>query len=184
MNVRIEQVGTVQSCMRQQMLDVWRDVTEAGGAVGLFPGATPAEYEKVMLQHEEQMARGAADLYVMLDADDVVGFAWWVRGMFGGPHVATIKRLMVSPARHGEGLGRMLMDHLHSADVLGRLDGVDFLHLQYRVGNGLGGWYATYGYTEIARYDLFRKNSDGTYGGWAEMLRTRDGGPLPVNGAL
>lgn len=78
----------------------------------------------------------------------------------------------------------MMMDFMHSAPVLERLEGVDFLHLQYRVGDGLGGWYATFGYQEIARYSLFHKKPDGTYGGWAEMLRTIDGSPLPVNDAL
>lgn len=176
----IQRVERFDQPLRDEMIDLWGVVTEAGGAVGFRPGATREEIAAGLAAHEASMDAGDGWLYVAR-ADDgrLAGFVWWIRALSGGPHIATIKRLQVHPDFQGMGLGRLMMDHLHSPEVLGLLDGVDFLHLQYRVGDGLGGWYATYGYEGIARFDLWFKNPDGTYGGWAEMLRTRDGSPLP-----
>lgn len=185
-DVVIEYVPSLDEATRDEMVRHWMAVNDADGAVGFRPGASYDEVAVALAAHEAKMDAHEAWLYVARDAKtrEIVGFAWWIAGAFGGPHVATIKRLQVHPSRQGTGLGKLLMDHLHTPEVLDRMDGVDILHLQYRVGRGLGGWYATYGYVENARYDVFRKEADGTYGGWAEMIRTRDGSPIPSSGAL
>lgn len=185
-DVEISYVPELDDATRDELVRHWMDVNDADGAVGFRPGASYEDVAAALARHEDKMRAGEAWLYVARDAGTggVVGFAWWIAGLAGGNHVATIKRLQVHPSRQGTGLGRVLMDHLHSDEVLARMPGVDILHLQYRVGRGLGAWYATYGYVENARYDVFRKDPDGTYGGWAEMIRTRHGGPIPTSGAL
>lgn len=177
-------VPTIDDALRAEMIAMWQEVTELGGAVGARPGASLDEYHGMLDRHAAKMAEGKGFLYVMRDraSDELLGFAWWIIGeAHDAEHIATIKRLQISPAHQGEGLGRVLMDHLHIPEVIDRLgDGVDFLHLQYRAGNGLGGWYATYGYVHNVRWDIIRKNPDGSYGGWGEMIRTKDGSPMPA----
>ncbi|MGL5406809.1 MAG: GNAT family N-acetyltransferase [Propionibacteriaceae bacterium] len=182
--IRIVQLETIDAATRLEMIDCWQAVTEADGAVGFRPGEPREAYENGIAEHEASMAASNGWLFVMYADDELAGFAWWIRGLTGGDHVATLKRLQVHPRYQGLGLGKTLMNHMHAPETLALLDGVFLLHLQYRVGRNLGAWYASYGYTENARYDLFIKQPDGSYGGWAEMIRTRDGSPLPINGAL
>lgn len=185
-DVRIEYVPALDEATREELITHWMAVNDADGAVGFRPGASYDDVAEALARHERAMDAGDAWLYTLRDGatGELVGFAWWIAGEAGGKHVATIKRLQVHPSRQGEGLGKGLMDHLHTPEVLDRMPGVDILHLQYRVGRGLGAWYATYGYVENARYDVFRKDPDGSFGGWAEMIRTKDGSPVPSRGEL
>lgn len=178
----IQQVSSLDPSTREEVIHHWMAVNDADGAVGFSPGAPYDDVAAALDRHQEFVERGKGMLFLARDdeAGELVGLGWWIVGMTGGDHIATIKRLQVRPSRQGSGLGRELMEHMHSPGVLAQLDGVDFLHLQYRAGRGLGAWYSRFGYVEIARYDVWHKRDDGTYGGWAEMLRTRSGEPLPV----
>lgn len=180
-------VPTLDDALRDELVRHWMAVNDADGAVGFRPGASYGEVAAALAKHERALNQGHAWLYTLRDdTGALVAFAFWTTDEHGemSRHIATIKRLQVHPDHQGKGYGALMMDALHSPDVLNRLQGVDFLHLQYRAGRGLGNWYPRYGYTEIACYDLFRKAADGSYGGWREMLRTIDGSPLPAGAGL
>lgn len=170
--------------LRRDMLAMWKANTEAGAAVGARPGDADEVYLQMLAGHEASMAQGRGWLHIMRDVtnDELLGFAWWIRGeAHDAMHIATIKRLQISPAHQGEGLGKAMMDFLHTPEVLaGMGDGLDFLHLQFRAGGGLGTWYGSYGYELNVRWDLVHKLDDGSWMGWGEMLRTVDGSPLPA----
>ncbi|USR79428.1 GNAT family N-acetyltransferase [Arcanobacterium pinnipediorum] len=170
--------------LREDILALWQHNSELGASVGAQPGAPRSRYEELLAGHEESMAANRGWLYVMREkqTDKLLGFAWWIIGIpEGNPnHIATIKRFQVDPNYQGQGLGRKFMDYIHSGEVLDQLgEQVDFLHLQFRAGRGLGKFYASYGYEVNVRWDLIRRNDDGEYDGWLEMMRRRDGGPLP-----
>lgn len=184
-DLSFETLSVIESAtIRADMIDFWQRNTEAGAAIGAQAGDPLSHYEALLADHEKAMAEGKAWLCVMRDADsgDLLGFAWWALGVPEGQpeHIATIKRLQLHPERQGEGLGKALLDYLHSESVLNRLgDQVDFLHLQFRAGRGLGRLYAKYGYEMNLRWDMIRKNEAGEYDGWIEMIRRRDGQPMP-----
>ncbi|MDR6939925.1 GNAT family N-acetyltransferase [Arcanobacterium hippocoleae] len=171
--------------LRAQILKIWQENTEAGAALGAKPGDPQSHYAELCAAHEEAMRNGKGILVVMSDpkrADELVGFAWWIIGIPEGKpaHIATIKRMQIKPSRHGEKLGRLLLDYLHSPEVIGMLpQEVEFLHLQFRAGEGLGNLYAQYGYQLNVRWDLIQRKEHGEYYGWLEMIRTRNGAALP-----
>ncbi len=170
--------------LRADMLEMWQRNTELGAAIGVRPGDPSSRYAELLAGHEQDMADGRGWLYVMRDSStqQLLGFAWWIVGIPEGQpqHIATIKRLQVSPDFHGRGLGRMLMEYLHSVEVLASLGAdIEFLHLQFRAGLGLGKLYARYGYELNVRWDVIRRNDDGSHDGWMEMIRRRDGKPMP-----
>ncbi|MGL4831721.1 MAG: GNAT family N-acetyltransferase [Propionibacteriaceae bacterium] len=169
--------------LRGDILAMWKANTEQGAAVGANPGDPDERYAEMLAGHEESMAQGRGWLHLMREQNtgELLGFAWWIRGeAHGAMHIATIKRLQIAPQHQGEGLGKALMDFLHTPEVLaGMGEGLDFLHLQFRAGNGLGDWYGSYGYELNVRWDVIRKLDDGHWGGWGEMIRRVDGTPMP-----
>ncbi|XCB28975.1 hypothetical protein RQN30_06700 [Arcanobacterium hippocoleae] len=195
-NVRFQILTEIPSeNLRNQIVRIWQGNVEAGAALGARQGDPLSRYEEMLAAHELAMSSGNGLLIVMADAGadsnndagadgfgTVLGFAWWILGIPEGKprHIATVKRLQVDRNRRGEKLGRLLLDYVHSPEVLSLLPAeVEFLHLQFRSGEGLGQLYAQYGYEVNVRWDFIRKNDGGEYDGWIEMIRTRSGAALP-----
>lgn len=135
---------------RAQVLDLWRRVTEAGGAVGFLPGAPPADIDKALAGHERAMAAGRQSAALLTEHDGtLIGL-----GFLDGPrrgltaHVRTLYRLMVDPRRQGLGLGRLLLAGLHR---LAREDGAQIVTIGVRGGTGTDAFYAACGYREHGR---------------------------------
>ncbi len=142
----------VSDHLRRQLLDCWRDVVDAGGAVG-FPGA-PVTDEEVRPAVDAVIASLGPDtgrlLVVSVDGD-LAG--WLVLVCNPDPltaHWATVKRVQTSPRHRGRGIGRVLMTEVARAareDV-----GLDSLHLDVRSGLGLEEFYRPFGWTEVGRW--------------------------------
>ncbi|NYI08154.1 GNAT family N-acetyltransferase [Allostreptomyces psammosilenae] len=136
--------------LREEIVELWTDVSNAGGAVGFVP---PVDREDVRPTAEASLAGladGADRLLVGRDeAGRLVAMVFFTGKRFVlQEHWCTIKRLMVRPDRQGGGLGRRLMAEV---DRQGRALGYEALHLTLRGGLGLEVFYARCGWKEVGR---------------------------------
>lgn len=177
---RVENTRAVAD--RDEVLDLWCRVNDAGGSVGFRPGAARAEVDEALGRHEQQMASGLAVLGQMRDPGGrLIGLGWWV----SAPtpllaHGVWLYRLMVEPALQGRNLGRVLMAGLHS--VARGLDGVEMTTLDYRSGSGVGEFYARCGYTEVGRIPGAIRVAPGDDRDDVIMTRRLDGRALSPDG--
>jgi GNAT superfamily N-acetyltransferase len=136
--------------LRDQLLEMWVDVTNAGGAVGF---TAPADVSPIATTLDEALARVAAgrDLLGVLRQDGAaVGMGFLVDGNSAlRRHWRTILRLMVRPELQGRGAGRLLLEGLHST-AAGL--GLEQLMLTTRGGTGVERFYEHLGYTVVGRH--------------------------------
>lgn len=149
MSETVERVTEVGDELASWLLSCWVDVTNAGGAVGFVPPVGPDDVRPALDAHLAEVSAGTAYLGLLRLDGDPAGFAVVVgstRPLFR--HWATVLRLQVHPRFQGRGAGRTLLDGVAG---LARADGLDFLHLTYRDGLGLGRFYESCGFVEVGR---------------------------------
>lgn len=135
----------------RRLIQVWVDVSNAGGAVGFAPPppqVTFADVEPLAVVALRSVAEGRDHIVVAFDGETILGFAFLEHRP--GPlfrHWATVKRLQVEPAHQGRGIGRELLRacHDHALSL-----GIEALHLTVRGGTGRESFYASEGYELIA----------------------------------
>ena len=136
--------------LRRQLLGMWVDVTDSGGAVGFTPPADVFEVAGTLDAALERVAAGNDLLAVLRQNGTAVGMGFLVDG--GSPlrrHWRTILRLMVRPELQGRGAGRLLLEGLHgTAAGLG----LEQLMLTTRGGTGIERFYERFGYTIVGRH--------------------------------
>lgn len=135
----------------RRLVEVWVDVSNAGGAVGFAPPpplVAPADVAPLAAAALRSVREGRDHVVVAYGGDVLVGFAFLEHRP--GPlfrHWATVKRLQVHPAEQGRGIGRALLRACHGfATELG----IEALHLTVRGGTGRESFYASEGYELIA----------------------------------
>ena len=145
--------------LREQLLDLWVRVTNAGGAVGFVP---PVDAEDV-----RATAEAAFDLVQSGGDHALVGFDGGVPVallFLAGNHHSlkrhwrTVKRVMVDPAAQGRQLGVTLM---REAERVARAEGLAALHVTVRGGTGVDRFYAGLGYKEVGRIPGALRVADG-----------------------
>ncbi|HEY7722981.1 MAG TPA: GNAT family N-acetyltransferase [Pedococcus sp.] len=179
---RVDSLERLDDPARQELLDLWCRVNDAGGAVGFRPGAAREEVAVALARHEEQMADGLATLGAMRAPDGrLLGLAWWV----ASPtpllaHALWLYRVMVDPDLRGRNLGRLLMAGMHR--LARETDGVEMVTLDYRSGTGVGSFYTRCGYTEVGRVPGAIRVAPGDDRDDVLMTRRLDGRPLVADG--
>ncbi|WP_424215507.1 GNAT family N-acetyltransferase [Streptomyces sp. BI20] len=141
----------VDEPLRAGLLDLWVDVTNAGGAVGFVGPVDAATVRPTLARQLAAVATGDSRLLVGHDPDGTV------RAMAVLTHNTHHLRrhwvwaycVMVHPDRQGGGRGRALMTAL--ADAARTLPGVEAIRLGCRGGLGLETFYAACGYQEVGR---------------------------------
>ena len=134
----------------RRLIEVWVDVSNAGGAVGFAPpppDVTFADVEPLAVVALRSVDEGRDHVVVAYEGETIVGFAFLEHRP--GPlfrHWATIKRLQVHPADQGRGIGRELLRACHDH---ARKLGIEALHLTVRGGTGREAFYASEGYELI-----------------------------------
>jgi RimJ/RimL family protein N-acetyltransferase len=175
----VERVAAVPD--REELLDLWCRVNDAGGSVGFLPGAPRASVSEALAGHEAQMADGEAVLGQLRDPHGrLLGLGWWVAS--ANPlqsHGRWLYRVMVEPHLRGRNLGRLLLAGLHR---IARDDGVELATLDYRSGSGVGDFYARCGYTEVGRIPGAIRVAPGDERDHVVMSRRLDGGALRPHG--
>ncbi|RLP99567.1 GNAT family N-acetyltransferase [Micromonospora sp. CV4] len=135
--------------LRAEIVALWVDVSNAGGAVGFVPPVTAADVRATADPTFAGIADGPDRLLVGYDGDRLVGVAIFCDNRFPlKAHWCVLKRVMVHPDTQGAGHGSALM---REAARLGRELGHEALHVTVRDGLGLDGFYRRLGYREIGR---------------------------------
>ena len=137
--------------LRDGVLGLWADVTNAGGAVGFVAPATAEEIRPEFVRHLVAMAEGRARLLVGYDEEGAVAAAAFLthnthRLM---RHWIWLYTVMVHPRHQGKGYGRDLL--AAAEDAARSLAGVEAIRLTCRGGTGLENFYASCGYKEVGR---------------------------------
>lgn len=149
MDLRIEHRPALDDALRHELVRIWVEATNAGGALGLVAPTDEAAAQVLAAPTWTRLEAGTDDLVVGLLGDRVAG--WYVLEARGGPlspHWRTLKRLQVHPDLQGCGHGRAL---LGSADEVGARLGLRALHLTVRGGTGTEAFYLRHGYREVGR---------------------------------
>jgi len=133
--------------LRAQLVDIWVDAINAGGAVGFV---APVEREAVDAKAFRNFGVGLDLLLVGYEAGEPAAFLVIADHRFElKDHARLLKTVVVHPKHQGKGYGVELM---REAERVARtLDGVELLNLTCRGGLGLERFYTKCGYTEVGR---------------------------------
>ncbi len=142
----------VDPTLQKQLLECWRDVTNAGGAVGFpFP---PVSDEQVLSSLESMIQMLAEPDNRLLLATINGELAGWL--LLAGntneltAHWARVLRVQTALGFRKIGVGRALMAEVARAAAEDLT--LDQLHLELRSGMGLEAFYQSCGWREIGRW--------------------------------
>jgi GNAT superfamily N-acetyltransferase len=141
----------VTPALRDGILDLWTDVSNAGGAVGFV---APVERETIrpeLVKHFVGMAEGRTRLLVGHDEDGQVAatafFSFNTHRLM--THWVWLYTVMVHPRHQGRGYGRDLLTA--AADAGRTFEDIEAIRLTCRGGLGLERFYGSCGYKEVGR---------------------------------
>lgn len=135
--------------LRAEIVALWAEVTNAGGAVGFVAPVTEDEVRPVAEAAVAGVAAGIDRLLIGVDGGRVVALLFLADNRFAlKAHWRVLKRVMVVPGSQGRGYGAALMRE--AAAVATRL-GLAALQVTVRDGHGLDRFYRGLGYREVGR---------------------------------
>ncbi|MBG6067598.1 GNAT family N-acetyltransferase [Micromonospora ureilytica] len=135
--------------LRAEIVDLWVDVSNAGGAVGFVPPVNAAEVHVIAGPTFAGIVDGPDRLLVGYSGGRLAAMLIFSDNRFPlKAHWCVLKRVMVHPDTQGAGYGSALMVE---AARLGRVFGHEALHITVRDGLGLDKFYGRLGYREIGR---------------------------------
>ena len=141
----------ITPALREEILTLWADVSNAGGSVGFVAPVTADEIRPELVRHFVAMAEGRTRLLVGRDETGTVAATVFLafnthRLML---HWLWLYTVMVHPRHQGKGYG---CDLLAAAEQAARgLDGIEAIRLTCRGGHGLERFYGSCGYKEVGR---------------------------------
>jgi GNAT superfamily N-acetyltransferase len=137
--------------LRDGILALWADVSNAGGAVGFVPPVTTDAIRPELVKHLAAMAEGRTRLLVGRDAEGTVAASAFLA--YNSHRLMThwlwLYTVMVHPSHQGKGYGRDLM--AAAADAARASGGIEAIRLTCRGGTGADSFYAACGYKEYGR---------------------------------
>ena len=135
--------------LREQIVSLWVEVTNAGGAVGFVAPVTAADVRPVADATLGGVRAGLDRLLVGRDGGRLVAVLFIVDNRFAlKAHWRVLKRVMVLPGSQGRGYGAALMREAAAVAVTAGLAG---LQVTVRDGHGLDRFYRGLGYREVGR---------------------------------
>ena len=153
----------VDKVIRDQLCTCWRDVSNAGGAVG-FP-VLPVTDDQVVAVVDALVGSLDPAVNRLLVATVDQTLAGWLL-LTGNTdlltaHWARVQRVQTAPEHRGTGVGHALMTEVARA---ARDDyRIDDLHLELRGGMGLETFYESCGWREIGRWPAGLRLVEGDY---------------------
>ncbi|GIH07030.1 N-acetyltransferase [Rhizocola hellebori] len=147
--MRFETEPNLTESLKEEIVDLWLQVTNAGGAVGFVAPVTRDDVAAVAAPALARIASGEDQILLGYDEDgQLVAMLIFVYGFKLTAHWRTVKRVMVHPQTQGRGYGLLLM---REAEDVARSMGWEGLFLTVRGGLGLERFYAALGYKEVGR---------------------------------
>jgi GNAT superfamily N-acetyltransferase len=147
--VRFELDPQLTPALREEIVALWTEVSNAGGAVGFAGRVTPEEVRAMAARAFAAVEEGHDNLLVGYADGRLAAMLFFVSHRFAlAEHWRTVKRLMVHPSLQGNGYGAAL---LREAEAVARRLGWEALHLTVRDGTGLERFYLAGGYREVGR---------------------------------
>jgi GNAT superfamily N-acetyltransferase len=135
--------------LRDEIVALWTDVSNAGGAVGFVGTVTAGDVLPTAANAFAGIESGHDRLLAGFAGDRLAAMLVLAGGRFAlAEHWRTVKRVMVHPDLQGRGYGAALM---REAERAAREAGWDALHLTVRSGLGTERFYAGLGYKEVGR---------------------------------
>ncbi|GAA3913201.1 GNAT family N-acetyltransferase [Actinoplanes auranticolor] len=135
--------------LRADIVALWTDVTNAGGAVGFVAPVIPDDVRPVAEKALAGVAEGVDRLLIGVDDGRLVAVLFIADNRFPlKAHWRVLKRVMVRPGSQGRGYGAALM---REAAVVASELGLAGLQVTVRDGHGLDGFYRRLGYREVGR---------------------------------
>ena len=135
--------------LARRLVEMWTDVTNADGAVGLVPPVTEDDVLPLAGKALAAVAAGESHLLIAERDGEAIGFCFLEHRP--GPlfrHWAEIKRLQVHPSQQGSGYGARLLEEAATA---ARDLGLERLRARVRGGTGAEAFYERHGYEIVAR---------------------------------
>ncbi|MFD9975145.1 GNAT family N-acetyltransferase [Streptomyces sp. NPDC059017] len=152
----------VDPALRDGILALWTDVSNADGAVGFVPPVSTEDVRPELVRHLVAMAEGRSRLLVGLDEAGRIAAAAFLT--FNAHrlmrHWIWLYTVMVHPRHQGKGYGRDLL--AAAAGAARGMRGITAIRLTCR-GAGLERFYASCGYKEVGRVPDAIRVSDGDY---------------------
>ncbi len=141
----------VDPSLREGILALWADVSNAGGAVGFVPPVTLDDIRPSLDEHLAGVADGSCRLLVAHDGGGAVAATAFLTHNTHRLqlHWLWAHTVMVHPRHQGKGYGRELMAQVEAATR--SIEGIDAIRLGCRGGLGLEHFYASCGYKEVGR---------------------------------
>jgi GNAT superfamily N-acetyltransferase len=147
--MRFELDPELTTGLREQVIALWTDVANAGGAVGFAGPVTTDEVRQVAARAFTGVDDGHDHLLVGYHDGTVAAMLLLVSKRLAlTEHWRTVMRVMVHPSLQGNGYGAEL---LRQAEAVARRRGWAALHLTVRDGTGVERFYAAHGYREVGR---------------------------------
>jgi GNAT superfamily N-acetyltransferase len=145
--------------LREEIVQIWTDASNAGGAVGFVPPVTAEDVRPVAEKQFEAVGEGAQRLLVAYEEGRAIGTVFLKLNTHRlMRHWCTVVTVMVDPALQGGGRGRRMMNE---AVDFARDLGFDALRLGVRGGTGVDAFYAGCGFKEVGRVpDAIRVAAD------------------------
>ncbi|MFF3402583.1 GNAT family N-acetyltransferase [Streptomyces sp. NPDC002659] len=151
MSLMFELDPPVDRALRDGVVALWAEVSNAGGAVGFVPPVDEETVRPEFVRHLASMAEGRTRLLVGYDEEGAVAATAFLtynthRLM---RHWVWLYTVMVHPRHQGAGYGRELMAAV--AEAARGFEGIDAIRLTCRGGIGVDRFYAACGYKEVGR---------------------------------
>ncbi|MFB7506787.1 GNAT family N-acetyltransferase [Streptomyces broussonetiae] len=141
----------ISPALRDGILDLWTDVSNAGGAVGFVPPVTREDVRADLVTHLVAMAEGRHRLLLGCDETGApAATAFFAHNTHRlQKHWVWLYTVMVHPRHQGQGYGRDLL--AAAEDAARTFDGIGAIRLTCRGGLGLERFYGSCGYKEVGR---------------------------------
>jgi len=135
--------------LKEQIIELWVAVTNAGGAVGFVAPVTTEDVLETAGAAFAGVSAGLDHLIAGFDGHRLVAVLFVTDNRFDlKAHWRVLKRVMVAPGSQGKGYGAALMEE---AARFGRRLGLAGFEVSVRAGHGTERFYEKLGYREVGR---------------------------------
>jgi GNAT superfamily N-acetyltransferase len=149
MVLRFELDPVLTDDLRERIVALWVDVTNAGGAVGFVAPVDAGDVWPLARQTFAGVTDGPDHLVAGFDGDDLVAVLFVTDNRFAlKAHWCVLKRVMVAPGGQRRGYGGAIM---REASAVARKLGLEALQVTVRAGTRIEDFYTRLGYREVGR---------------------------------